>query len=95
MALFNLPNASTGVDSGVKSIAQSVSILPIMIILLVYFAVLLGGTNNQKRRTGRADYPFWNLLACITSFFLCLIFTLGVGIIDNTTLGIVIAITIL
>lgn len=93
--LYTQPNLSAGIDDALISTAHSVPSFPIMILVFVYLMVLLGGSGNQKKRIGNADYPFWFVLSGVTITFLSLIFTIGGGLIDLTTLGIVIAITIL
>lgn len=95
MALYDQPNLSGGIDTVLGDVAQSVAIFPIMILFFVFFVILLGGSSNQKRRIGSADYPFWTILASTSVTFLALIFTIGEGIIDITTFGIIIAINIL
>ena len=97
--LFSPPNLTSGIDDALISTGHAVPIFPIMIMVFVYMLVLIGGSNNQKRRTGNADYPYWFLLAGLTTFMLSLIFTLpnalNGSMIDLTVLGIVVAITIL
>lgn len=95
MVLFNPPNLTSGIDDALISLVQEVSILPVMILVFVYFLILLSGSANQKSRTGSGDYPFWSVLAGLTITFLALIMTIGTGIIDLTTLSIVISITIM
>ena len=95
MALFNEPNMTSGFDELLTSTANSVPAFPIMILVITYLLILVGGTSNQKRRIGSADYPFWNVLAGLTTTFLALLMTIGVGMIDGMTLGIVIAITLM
>ena len=95
MSLYTQPNLSSGIDETLISTAQSVPALPVMIIVFTYFVVLLGGSANQKRRIGSADYPFWAVLAGMSITFESLIMTIGIGIINLTTLGVVIALTIM
>jgi len=95
MPLYPQPNLTAGIDDVILSTAQAVPAFPIMLLVFTFFIVLIGGSSNQKRRTGSADYPFWTVLAGLTITFESLIMTLGDGIIDLTTLGIVVAITIL
>jgi hypothetical protein len=93
--LFNEPNLTGGIDTAIATTAQSVPLFPIMILFFVWFVVLVGGAANQKKRIGTADYPFWAVMSGLTVTFLSLLLTLKSGIIDGTTLGIVIAVTIL
>jgi len=95
MSLFTQPNLTSGIDDALVTTANAVPIFPVMILVFVFAMVWMGGTSNQKRRTGNADYPFWTVLAGLTTTMLSLIFTLGGGLINLTTLGIVVAITIL
>ena len=95
MTLFTPPNLSSGIDTALVSTAQSVPAFPIMILVFLYMLILLGGSANQKRRTGTADFPMWSVLAGVSCTLLALIFTLGDGMIDLVTLSIVIAVTIL
>jgi len=95
MALYDAPNLSAGIDDALISTAQSVPTFPIMVLVFVFFLVWIGGSSNQKRRLGSADYPFWAVLAGLTITFLALIFTLGDGIIGLLTLSVVVSVTIL
>src|SRR5512133_2185471 len=91
MSLYNMPNLTSGIDDAVIGTANTVPAFPIMILFFTWILVLAGGVANQKRRTGNADFPFWAVLASLSTTFVSLIFTLGEGLIDLTTLGIVIA----
>jgi len=95
MALFNQPNLTSGIDDALVTTSQSVQAFPIMIMVFVFLVIVLGGSANQKRRIGQADYPFWVLLGSITISFISLIFSLRAGMINLITLGIVISITIM
>lgn len=95
MALYTAPNLSDGIDSALIDTARAVPSFPIMLLVFTFMIVLLGGSANQKRRIGTGDYPFWTVLASLTTTFLALLMSLGEGIIDLTTLGIVIAVTIM
>jgi len=95
MTLYDAPNITSGLDDALFETAQSVPAFPIMILVFTFFVVLLGGSANQKKRIGRADYPFWFVLASMTTMMLTLLMTLGEGMIDIVTLGIVVGVTIL
>ena len=95
MTLFAEPNLTSGIDDALVSTAQSVTIFPIMALIFVFTLVFLGGSANQKRRVGTADYPFWSVLAGLATTFLSLLFTLREGVINIVTLSIVVAITVL
>jgi len=93
--LYNQPNLSAGIDDALVSTAQSVPIFPIMILVFIFFTILLGGSSAQKKRTGTPDIPMWAAMSGVSTTFVALIMTIGDGIIDLTTLGIVIAITLM
>lgn len=93
--LYSPPNLTSGIDDALISAAQSVPTFPIMILVFVFFSIILGGASAQKRRSGTSDIPFWAVLAGTSTTFVALIMTIGTGIIELTTLGIVIAITIM
>jgi hypothetical protein len=93
--LFEQPNLSAGLDDALISSAHSVPAFPIMILVFIFFTILLGGSTAQKRRTGSPDIPMWSAMAGLSTTFVALIMTIGTGMIDLVTLGIVIAITIM
>jgi len=95
MVLFAPPNLTSGIDDALKSTAQSVPLFPVLILVFTFLMVLLGGSSNQRRRVGVADFPFWSVLAGTATTFLALIMTIGGGIISPTTLGIVVAVNIM
>lgn len=95
MTLYTAPNISTGIDNALVDLTTEVPALVPVFLLFVFAIILISGSANQKRRTGTADYPFWCVLAGITILFLSLLMTIGEGIIDVTTLGVVVAVTIL
>ena len=95
MALYNQPNLTAGIDDALIDTARAVPSFPIMFLVFIFGLILIGGSSNQERRTGSADFPFWMVLAGISTTFAALLMSLGDGIIDITTLGIVIAVTIL
>lgn len=95
MSLYDMPNLTSGIDDALIGTANSVPAFPIMILVFIFCIVWIGGTSNQKRRLGSADYPFWTVLSSVSTTFMAVIFTLGDGLINLTTLGIIIAVTIL
>jgi hypothetical protein len=95
MALYNEPNLTAGVDDALISIGSSVPSFPIMMLVFVYFLILAGGSTSQKRRIGTADIPFWNVLAALSTMMVALLMTIGDGIINLTTLSVVVGITVL
>jgi len=95
MPLYNQPNLTSGIDTALISTAQEVPSFPIMLLVFVWIFIFIGGSSNQKKRLGSADYPFWSVLAGLSITFLSLLMTISIGIIDLTTLGVVISITIM
>jgi len=93
--LFDQPNLTAGIDDAFISTATNVPAFPVMILVFVFVLVFIGGSNNEKRRKGFSDYPFWAALSGLSMFMVALLMTLGDGMINLTTLGIVTAIAIL
>ena len=93
--LFTPPNLSAGIDDAIVETATAVPMFPIMILVFTYLLVLIGGSSNQKKRIGTADYPFWFVLSGLSTTLLSLIFTMVGGIINLAVLGIVVSLTIL
>tara|TARA_Y100000310_G_scaffold338496_1_gene428287 strand:- start:164 stop:493 length:330 start_codon:yes stop_codon:yes gene_type:complete len=93
MSLYNLPNATGGLDNILIQVVSEVPSLMVMTTMFVYVFVFIVGMGLQTRRTGFADAPLWSTLGLISASFLNLIFSLGTGIIDPIVLGITIALT--
>lgn len=82
--LYNLPNATDGLDNiVVQTITAVPSFMPLLLVF-VFFVVFLGGVSRQKARTGTADYPMWMTLASLSTLLISLISTTGVGFINST-----------
>ena len=95
MSLYTPPNLTSGMDDAISQTVRAVPSFGIMLMVFTYLLVLIGGSSNQKKRLGTADYPMWSVLAGLTITFEALLMTIGTGILDITTLGIVIGVTIL
>lgn len=95
MTLYNEINLTSGVDDALYSLSHSVPIFPIMLLVFVFSVVLIGGSKNQQRKVGNPDVPFWSVLAGITTTLVALLMTIPPALIDITTLGIVIAVTVM
>ena len=100
MSLYNLPNATGGMDDILVQIIQKVPgvhegipSFMVMTTMFIYLFVFIGGMGLQSKRTGSADAPLWSTLGLVAASFLNLIFSLGVGIIDPIVLGITFALT--
>ena len=94
MSIYTLTNATTP-DGILVGMATSVPVLPIMILVLTWFFVFLGGSQRQSAKYGYADMPQWAVLSSMSVLLLSLLMTVKAGLISAATLGIVVAITIL
>jgi uncharacterized membrane protein len=92
--LYNLPNATTGVDDILVQEQAAVPYFVPLILFFVFLVVFLGGVVRQKARTGTADYPIWALMGCLSAFFTALLMSVIQGLVDVALLGVVIFITI-
>src|SRR3990167_5617790 len=79
--LYDLPNATTGLDDILVETVEAVPSLMPMLFLFVFFVVALGGIARQKARTGTADYPMWFVVASLSVFILALITSTITGLI--------------
>lgn len=93
--LYNLPNATGGVDAIAIQTFDLFPWMSALILLFVYLTVLLGGITRQKIRTGTADYSVWAVIASLSIFILALLFSVTAGFIQLDWLVIVVGITIL
>ncbi len=95
--LYNLPNATAGLDEIlIQTLNSSDNMFGITPLLLtfVFFVVFLGGMSRQKARSGNADYSMWLVIASISILMLTLIMSMISGFINTGTLAVVIIITI-
>jgi hypothetical protein len=95
MTLYDTPNLTSGIDDALVDVATSVPILIPLLLFFVFTIVLMGGMNRQKARTGSADMPMWASIASLSTLTIALGLTLTEGLIDLTTLAIVVVITVL
>ncbi len=92
--LYELPNATSGMDA---ILIQTINIFPAftpLLLLFVFFVVFLGGIGRQKLRTGTADYPVWSVIASLSMLMVALILSIVSGFIRLDWLVIVVVITI-
>ena len=94
MSLYTLPNATTGMDAIAVQTATAVPSLTSLLLAFVYLVIFIGGIARQKTRIGTADYPMWAVVASLSTFMIALIMTMADGLINITTLVVVVVITI-
>jgi len=94
MALYNLPNATTGADEILKETITAVPQIPSLILVFVFLIVFLGGVGRQKRRDRDVDYAMWSVVASLSTFLIALIMSIVEGIINLDVLIVVTVITI-
>ncbi|MHA1880873.1 MAG: hypothetical protein ACTSYG_10805 [Candidatus Heimdallarchaeota archaeon] len=92
--LYELPNATSGMDKIFIQTATAVPGFIPLLLLFVFFVVFLGGVNRQKARTGTSDYAMWGVVASISTLLVTLIMSVVEGLIRLDWLVIVIVITI-
>jgi len=94
MALYNMPNATTGIDDiAVQTVSAVPSFTPLL-LAFVYFVVFLGGISRQKIRTATADYAMWSTVASLATLMVSLIMSTVSGFIRLDILVIVVVVTI-
>ena len=93
--LYELPNATSGLDA---IMVQTLNIFPALtplILLFVFLVVFLGGITRQKLRSGTSDYPAWAMVASLATLIPALLFSVQAGFIRLDWLVIVITLNIL
>lgn len=95
MSLYELPNATSGMDAILVETITAVPSFTPLILAFVFFVVFLGGISRQKIRTGTSDYAMWSVVAALATFMIALIMTMVEGIIHLDVLVIVVSVTIM
>lgn len=95
MSLYNLPNATSGIDAIVVVTATAVPSFIPMFLLFIFMVVLISGTTAQKRRTGSSDFALWTTLASVSTFLVTLPLTLIIGVIPTEIFAVVVVITLM
>ena len=93
--LYELPNATSGLDA---IMVQTLNIFPALtplILLFVFLVIFLGGITRQKLRSGTSDYPAWAMVASLATLIPALLFSVQAGFIRLDWLVIVITLNIL
>jgi len=92
--LYNLPNATSGLDTiATQTITSFPTFIPVL-LLFVFLIVFIGGITSQRARTGTSDYAVWSVIASISIFLITLLFSVTSGFIKLDLLVIVTVITI-
>lgn len=92
---YDLPNATGGIDTVMNQLSSAIPAFIPMLLVFVYFLILLGGFNAQRRKEVNADFAQWNLLASMAVLMISLLLSTGQGLMNITILSVVVAITIL
>jgi hypothetical protein len=93
--LYELPNATGGIDAIMLqlTVGSFYWFVPLM-LLFVWFVVFGGGTSRQRVRTGTADYPSWAVISSIATLIIALLFSVTAGYIRLDWLVIVVVLNI-
>lgn len=92
--LYELPNATSGIDEIAKQTITAVPSLAPMLLVFLWFVVFLGGTIRQNLRTGSADYAAWSVASSLATFMAALVFSISQGFINLDLLVVVTVVTI-
>jgi len=93
--LYDLPNATSGLDA---IMIQTLNIFPAltpMILLFVFLVVFLGGITRQKIKGNTADYSAWAMVGSLATLIPALLFSVQAGFIRLDWLAIVVALNLL
>ena len=94
MSLYNLPNGTTGIDTTLIEVMDTVPSFIPAFLFFIFMVVFLGGSSAQRRRTGRSDTPMWATLAGLSTLMVALPLTLSTGLVSTITLSILVVVTI-
>lgn len=94
MTLYEFPNLTSGPDEFLRQLVETDPAFTSMLLVFVFGVVFLGGMVAQSTRKGYTDVSLWALMASLATLLVALPMTLKVGILDLTTLGILVALTI-
>lgn len=92
--LYNLPNATTGLDPILVQTATAVPKLYPFLLLFVWMVVMLGGTRLQRLSNGTADYPMWSVVASLSTFLVSLFLGIKSGFLRLDVFVVVVVVTI-
>jgi len=93
--LYNLPNATTGVDAIAIQMFDSFPFLGALLLFMTYFTVFIGGITRQLAKSGTADYSAWALIAGMATLLPTLLFSITSGFIQLDWLIIIVSINLL
>ena len=93
--LYTIPNMTSGMDEALVGISREIPVFTPAFLIFVWGVIWLGGIFAQKRRLGVADVPMWTVIASLGTLMVALPLTIIAGLIDGTTLGILVTITIM
>jgi hypothetical protein len=93
--LYNLPNATSGIDAIAIDMFNSFPFLGALMLLFVFLVVFIGGITRQTIRSGTADYSAWAIIASMATLLPALLMSVNFGFIQLDWLIIIISINIL
>lgn len=93
--LYELPNATSGIDAIVIQTFNSFPFMGALFLLFIFLVVFLGGITRQKMKIGTADYSAWAIIASIATLLPALLFSVTAGFIQLDWLIVVVSLNIL
>lgn len=92
--LYELPNATEGLDNILVQTASEVNSFIPMLIVSTYLIIFLGGITRQFIKIGTADYPMWSTVASLGTLLVTLLLSVTSGFINLSWLITVVVLTI-
>jgi len=92
--LYNVPNATGGIDAIAKQTLTAVPSFTPLLLLFVFLLVFIGGSTRQKAKEGRSDFPLWSVIGSISALLISLLMSTITGIIQLQYLIITVVVTI-
>lgn len=92
---YNLPNITDGIDDILVGTTSTIPSFIPFFLLFIFGFVFLGGSLQQKRKTGFTDLPMWAVISSISTLMISLTLTFSEGIMQLQTLVGVFVITLM
>lgn len=90
-----LMNASDGITPVLSYMAGQIPMLPNLILLTLFFIIALSGIGASQRRTGKADYMGWFVIASVITLVVGIIMFLIDGFLPLFSLVVITVVSIM
>ncbi|GIW67813.1 MAG: hypothetical protein KatS3mg096_708 [Candidatus Parcubacteria bacterium] len=93
--IYEIPTNVSTPDALIGGIVSNMPFLVPLTLFFIWFFIFFSGVNRQSSRLGQADYPFWALMASLSTLIVSLILSLTSGFINIDWLSILVVVNLL